>query len=64
MRDNHNLARLNEYEQQRAAQRQEQQAEATEPQRRTYNLNDEITLRDEEGNPVRGSMTAEENEDG
>lgn len=64
MRDNHNLARLNEYEQQRAAQRQEQQAEATEPQRRTYNLNDEITLRDEEGNPVRGSITAEENEDG
>lgn len=64
MRDNHNLARLNEYEQQRAAQRQEQQAEAAEPQRRTYNLNDEITLRDEEGNPVRGSITAEENEDG
>ena len=64
MRDNHNLARLNEYEQQRAAQRQEQQAEATETQRRTYNLNDEITLRDEEGNPVRGSITAEENEDG
>ena len=63
-RDNHNLARLNEYEQQRAAQRQEQQAEAAEPQRRTYNLNDEITLRDEEGNPVRGSITAEENEDG
>ena len=64
MRDNHNLARLNEYEQQRAAQRQEQQAEAAEPQCRTYNLNDEITLRDEEGNPVRGSITAEENEDG
>ena len=64
MRDNHNLARLNEYEQQRTAQRQEQQAEAAEPQRRTYNLNDEITLRDEEGNPVRGSITAEENEDG
>ena len=64
MRDNHNLARLNEYEQQRAAQRQEQQAAAAEPQRRTYNLNDEITLRDEEGNPVRGSITAEENEDG
>lgn len=64
MRDNHNLARLNEYEQQRAAQRQEQQTEAAEPQRRTYNLNDEITLRDEEGNPVRGSITAEENEDG
>ncbi len=64
MRDNHNLARLNEYEQQRAAQRQEQQAEAAEPQRHTYNLNDEITLRDEEGNPVRGSITAEENEDG
>lgn len=64
MRDNHNLARLNEYEQQRAAQRQEQQTEAAETQRRTYNLNDEITLRDEEGNPVRGSITAEENEDG
>ena len=64
MRDIHNRARINDYEQQRAAQRQEQQAEAAEPQRRTYNLNDEITLRDEEGNPVRGSITAEENEDG
>lgn len=64
MRDIHNRARINDYEQQRAAQRQEQQAEAVEPQRRTYNLNDEITLRDEEGNPVRGSITAEENEDG
>lgn len=64
MRDIHNRARINDYEQQRAAQRQEQQAEAAEPQRRTYNLNDEITLRDDEGNPVRGSITAEENEDG
>ena len=64
MRDIHNRARINDYEQQRAAQRQEQQAEAAEPQRRTYNLNDEITIRDEEGNPVRGSITAEENEDG
>lgn len=64
MRDIHNRARINDYEQQRAAQRQEQQVEAAEPQRRTYNLNDEITLRDEEGNPVRGSITAEENEDG
>ena len=64
MRDIHNRARINDYEQQRAAQRQEQQAAAAEPQRRTYNLNDEITLRDEEGNPVRGSITAEENEDG
>lgn len=64
MRDIHNRARINDYEQQRAAQRQEQQAEAAEPQHRTYNLNDEITLRDEEGNPVRGSITAEENEDG
>lgn len=64
MRDIHNRARINDYEQQRAAQRQEQQAEAAEPQRCTYNLNDEITLRDEEGNPVRGSITAEENEDG
>lgn len=64
MRDIHNRARINDYEQQRAAQRQEKQAEAAEPQRRTYNLNDEITLRDEEGNPVRGSITAEENEDG
>lgn len=64
MRDIHNRARINDYEQQRAAQRQEQQAEAAEPQRRTYNLNDEITLRDEEGNPVRGSITAGENEDG
>ena len=35
MRDIHNRARINDYEQQRAAQRQEQQTEAAEPQRRT-----------------------------
>ena len=65
MRDNHNLARLNEYEQQRAVERQQKKAESENaPVERNYNLNDEITLRDEEGNPVRGSVTTEENEDG
>lgn len=30
----------------------------------TYNINDEVTLSDENGNAVRGSITAPENEDG
>lgn len=30
----------------------------------TYNINDEVTLSDENGNTVRGSITAPENEDG
>ena len=65
MRDNHNLARLNEYEQKRAVERQQKKTESENaPVERNYNLNDEITLRDEEGNPVRGSVTTEENEDG
>lgn len=67
MRDNHNLARLNEYEQQRAVERQQKKAESESApvgEQHNYNLNDEITLRDEEGNPVRGSVTTEENEDG
>lgn len=59
-----NLARLNDFEQQRAQEnlaRQQAEHEATRPQ---YALNDMVTLRDENGNTVRGSITADENEDG
>lgn len=62
--DQYNLARLQQYEQQQmeteaAIARQEH--ETTRP---VYQLNDEVTLRDENGLPVRGSITAPENEDG
>ena len=63
LRENYNLARLQQYESQRAIQRQQQQ-EQYEAQRPSYNLNDEITIRDDAGNLVRGSITTEENDDG
>lgn len=34
------------------------------PTNNTYNINDEVTLSDENGNTVRGSITAPQNEDG
>ena len=68
MADNANLARLQQFEQQRTIERQQKAAqeaqEQYEAQRPVYNLNDEITIRDDAGNLVRGSVTAEENEDG
>jgi N12 class adenine-specific DNA methylase len=62
--DQYNLARLQEHEQQQVeaeAAIAEQEHEATRP---VYELNDEVTLRDDNGLPVRGSITAAENEDG
>lgn len=65
MADNANLARLAEFEQGKAAQREaEAEAEAErEANRPVYNINDEITLQTDEGT-VRGSITADANEDG
>lgn len=63
MFDNTNLARLQQYEQEQAAHREEQAAAEREANRPVYNINDEVTLQTEEGT-VRGSITAEANEDG
>ena len=62
----YNVSRLAQQEQEKAVeQAQEQQAEEQEQAPQTvYGLNDEVTLQDENGQPVRGSITAEENEDG
>lgn len=57
MSDATNRARVLQSEQQREAMR----AEQTKPE---YSLNTEVTLRDEAGNAVRGSITADMNEDG
>ena len=63
MFDNANLARLQYFEQEQAAHREEQAAAEREANRPVYNINDEVTLQTEEGT-VRGSITAEANEDG
>ena len=55
MVDATNRARVARLEEERATKR---------PQQPTYNLNEEITLTDENGNAVRGSITADANEDG
>lgn len=57
MSDATNRARVLQSEQQREAERLEQK----QPE---YSLNTEVTLRDEAGNAVRGSITADMNEDG
>ena len=57
MSDATNRARVLRSEQQREAERLEQ----AQPE---YSLNTEVTLRDEAGNAVRGSITADMNEDG
>lgn len=59
MVDATNRARVAQVEQQREAMRQPQAQEQP-----AYSLNDEITLLDENGNEVRGSITADVNEDG
>jgi N12 class adenine-specific DNA methylase len=62
------IGRAQEYVAQRDAQRQqekqEEAAEEYEKQRPVYALNDEVTLRDQDGNPVRGSIISEANADG
>lgn len=59
MVDATNRARVAQIEQQREAMQQPQVQEQP-----TYSLNDEVTLLDENGNKVRGSITADVNEDG
>jgi N12 class adenine-specific DNA methylase len=59
MVDATNRAGVAQVEQQREAMRQPQVQEQP-----TYSLNDEVTLLDENGNEVRGSITADVNEDG
>lgn len=59
MVDATNRARVAQVEQQREAMQQPQVQEQP-----TYSLNDELTLLDENGNEVRGSITADANEDG
>lgn len=59
MVDATNRARVAQIEQQREAMQQPQVQEQP-----TYSLNDEVTLLDENGNEVRGSITADMNEDG
>ena len=59
MSDSDNLLRLSQSLQQR------EEAKAAEQQSsNTYSLNDEVTLTNEEGTPIRGSITADQNEDG
>lgn len=59
MVDATNRARVAQVEQLREAMQQPQAQEQP-----TYSLNDEVTLLDENGNEIRGSITADVNEDG
>ncbi len=59
-----NLERLNNFEQERAAVRTQQQATEAEALRPQFALNDEFTIINESGMPVRGSITGELDEDG
>jgi len=58
------MARLAQNEQERAMQEQLDKEDEFQQERPVYNLNDEITIRDDAGNLVRGSITTEENDDG
>ena len=74
MADAANLERLNNYEQERAATRAEQKAAEAEAKRPQFlrgakrpsrlALNDEFTILNDNGTPIRGSITAELDEDG
>lgn len=59
-----NLERLNSFEQARAASRAQQQATAAEALRPQFALNDEFTILNDAGTPIRGSITGELDEDG
>ena len=59
MNDEENLWRLEQ------SLKQDEEVENTTPHpAQSYNLNDEITLINEDGKPVRGSITTDQNEDG
>lgn len=62
--DEEAIARLNDFEQQRAAERERQRAAEAEAQRPQFALNDEFTILNDNGTPIRGSITAELDEDG
>lgn len=63
--DNANVQRVRQQEEEAATASQSAEPEAeTGNGRPTYSINDEITLRGEDGLPVRGSVGAEENADG
>ena len=65
MSDRAALAKLQTYEAEKAAQEaEEKQEEEQEAARPAYNLDDDITIYDDEGNAVRGTVTASENADG
>lgn len=59
-----NLERLNNFEQERAASRAQQQAAEREAMRPQFALNDEFTILNDSGTPIRGSITGELDEDG
>lgn len=59
-----NLERINTFEQERAAARAQQRAAEAEAKRPQFALNDEFTILDEDGNPIRGSITGELDDDG
>ena len=63
MHDATNLVRLQQFEQQRAAERIALAEAEREAQRPVYNLNDHITVRTPDGD-VRGQITSNANEDG
>ena len=63
MVENTNLSRLQQFEQEKAERRAAETEAEREASRPVYNINDEVTLQTDEGQ-VRGSITAEANEDG
>ena len=59
-----NLERLNNFEQERNATRAQQHATEAEALRPQFALNDEFTILNDAGTPIRGSITAELDDDG
>jgi predicted RNA methylase len=59
-----NLERLNNFEQDRAANRAQQHTTEAEAMRPQFALNDEFTILNDSGTPIRGSITGELDEDG
>lgn len=62
--DEEAIAKLNNFEQQRRAERAQQQATEAEALRPQFALNDEFTILNDNGTPIRGSITAGLDEDG
>lgn len=59
-----NLMRLQQFEQEKALAKVEEKQQEAESSRPEYNINDELILRDAEGNLIKGSVVSSENEDG